>query len=548
MKRLTQRLFLSTSLLLALALLGAIAQPRVVSPVYAEAAPYRPTVRPPWFAKVLKHYQNAPRFRDYLHGEAPASIPQHLLTPNDAGTLATFQPLGAVSTEGNGFFADLGTNGRTCFTCHQPQAGWAMNPATAQTVFKKTYGRDPLFAPVDGTDCQDTGAAARTLRQREAASSQLLTKGNIRIGLSIPDGAEYAVRVLRDPHGCAKEDDILSLYRRVLPTSNLALNAQIHLDFTTLVPEGAIMWDGREPSLASQFIDATLGHAQANPATFPGALGQANDFVNGPVNGGVPFELRLLMAQIRDHRAGSLTADGANGGAAKLGDPLIGGFPSTAVIPAFPNLVFAPGLPFSIYDAWTDSYKAGQASINRGQKIFNLTPFTMDGVSGFNDAFPGVLPAPAPGTTCSTCHNMLNMGGDAIPDGKHLGIGDNGGVDQLGRQGPAFVLPPTSDQPLFSFLCEPGTIPMFSNPKTVGGHVYDEFKTTDPGMALITGKCRDLGKFKVPRLRGLAARAPFFHGGNAETIWDVVEFYNRRFSIGLNLQNKRDLVNFLNSL
>ena len=40
-----------------------------------------------------------------------------------AGALATFQPNGATVTANNAFFQNLGTNGRTCFSCHQPQAG-----------------------------------------------------------------------------------------------------------------------------------------------------------------------------------------------------------------------------------------------------------------------------------------------------------------------------------------------------------------------------------------------------------------------------------------
>jgi cytochrome c peroxidase len=49
-------------------------------------------------------------------------------------------------------------------------------------------------------------------------------------------------------------------------------------------------------------------------------------------------------------------------------------------------------------------------------------------------------------------------------------------------------------------------------------------------------------------LRGLASRAPFFHGGNASSLQDVVNFYDQRFSIGLTPQQKTDLVNFLNTL
>jgi cytochrome c peroxidase len=42
-------------------------------------------------------------------------------------------------------------------------------------------------------------------------------------------------------------------------------------------------------------------------------------------------------------------------------------------------------------------------------------------------------------------------------------------------------------------------------------------RTPDPGRALVTGKCGDIGAFKVPTLRGVAARPPFFHDGSAAT-------------------------------
>jgi cytochrome c peroxidase len=65
---------------------------------------------------------------------------------------------------------------------------------------------------------------------------------------------------------------------------------------------------------------------------------------------------------------------------------------------------------------------------------------------------------------------------------------------------------------------------------------------------MITGNCADIGKFKGPVLRGLAARAPYFHNGSAATLEDVVEFYDQRFGIGLTDQQKSDLIAFLNAL
>lgn len=73
-------------------------------------------------------------------------------------------------------------------------------------------------------------------------------------------------------------------------------------------------------------------------------------------------------------------------------------------------------------------------------------------------------------------------------------------------------------------------------------------QTTDPGRALITGKWADIGKVKGPVLRGLAARAPYFHNGSAQSLAEVVDFYNVRFAIGFTAREKQDLVNFLGTL
>jgi cytochrome c peroxidase len=119
---------------------------------------------------------------------------------------------------------------------------------------------------------------------------------------------------------------------------------------------------------------------------------------------------------------------------------------------------------------------------------------------------------------CGTCHDTPNVGNHSVKAPLNIGIAD------------ADPPPPALDVsqlPVFS-LCG----------KTV----------TDPGRALISGKCADVGKFKGPILRGLAARAPYFHNGSAATLMDVVNFYDQRFSIGFTAQQKQDLVNFLNTL
>ncbi len=52
----------------------------------------------------------------------------------------------------------------------------------------------------------------------------------------------------------------------------------------------------------------------------------------------------------------------------------------------------------------------------------------------------------------------------------------------------------------------------------------------------------------MQQFRGLIARAPYFANGSAAELTDLVNFYDRRFRIGLTEREKQDLVNFLRIL
>ena len=64
---------------------------------------------------------------------------------------------------------------------------------------------------------------------------------------------------------------------------------------------------------------------------------------------------------------------------------------------------------------------------------------------------------------------------------------------------------------------------------------------------MISSHCADIGKFKRPILRGLAARAPYFQNGSVDSLDQVVGFYNQRFQMGLTANEMADLVAFLAS-
>jgi cytochrome c peroxidase len=94
--------------------------------------------------------------------------------------------------------------------------------------------------------------------------------------------------------------------------------------------------------------------------------------------------------------------------------------------------------------------------------------------------------------------------------------------------------------PLFRVTCKPGVRPH----PFLGRVIY----TQDPGRALISGLCNDVGTIVMQQFRGLSARAPYFSNGSAQTLRELVDFYDRRYGIGYSEQEKQDLATFLGAL
>ena len=90
-----------------------------------------------------------------------------------------------------------------------------------------------------------------------------------------------------------------------------------------------------------------------------------------------------------------------------------------------------------------------------------------------------------------------------------------------------------------------GGLPIYTVRNRLTG---EEIRTTDPGKANRTGKWADMNRFKVPSLRGLTARAPFFHNGAAKTLADVVHVYEVQLGFDFTPQEEADLVAFMNAL
>lgn len=432
-------------------------------------------------------------------------LPNPFFTTDSKGMLGTYSTVGGVDIT-NPFFQNLGTNGRTCNTCHISSSAWALTPADAQQKFNLTHGTDPLFRTNDGSNCPS--ADVSTVDARRKAFSQLLSKALIRVTVGVPANAEFQIIKVQDPYNCPENTPTNpALFRRPLPAANL--------DFLS-----AVMWDGRETvagsipgksisltqSLANQAKDATMGHAQ-------GAAPSAEQLAQI-----VRFESSLYTAQMTDIHAGDLNAQGATGGPRNLSrqnfhigiNDALGGDPTGA--PFNPNA-------FGLYTSWKNSASPSRQSIARGEELFNTFPIPITGVAGLNDALDQQVIM----GTCSTCHDSPNVGNHSFSLALAIGTTAYPAIPQLDVAG----------LPVYTVQC-------IATGNTV--------QVTDLGRAMITGKCADIGKLKGPILRGLAARAPYFHNGSAATLNDAVEFYDHRFNLGLTTQQRADLVAFLGTL
>lgn len=441
--------------------------------------------------------------------------------PDPAGLSGTYSKTGRVDLSGP-FFQSLGTNGRTCETCHLPSDAFGLSAASAQLRYRVSRGKDPLFAQVDGSTCP-TGAVNNSL---------VVNNGLIRIGLTVPPNStdpsspQYTITTVQDPYGCAVTTDpqgqrIVSVYRRPLPTTNLGFLSAVMFDgresLSFPLNSGATFEANLNTDLTQQATDATLIHAQANQPPTAKQLSQIVD-----------FELGLNSAQLSDFRAGSLSR-GADGGAQNLStQPYYPGINDS--LGADPEgKTFTPDV-FTMYTSFQDSRNPQRASIARGEQIFNTQPLTISDVPGLTTGNQKIV------GTCTTCHDTFNVGNHSLPLPLDIGTGHS--------------LSYETDPNIIAALqqLQPPTLPVFELVCTQGPLAGNTYYTSDPGKALITGQCSDIGRGKGLILRGLPARAPYFHNGVAANLKQVVNFYNERFQIGLSQEQMEDLANFLQTL
>lgn len=437
------------------------------------------------------------------------------------GIAETVHSTGAIDRT-NPFFQKLGVNQRTCETCHSGDQGWTITAVGTALSFLTSGGQAPVFMLHDAGSRPD--ADISTLASRwQTFRATLVKRGLIRFGRTLPATSEFTVTAVSDPAGFATPTQITN-FRRPTPTSNESKVADV-------------LWTAGPHDVPTQVASTAGGaarfHEQRVDAVPPDQQTAMRDFMLG-----------VSFAQSIHVSAGRLDADGAKGGPTNLQaqafyvgiNDIQGGDPmhpfSRKVFDLFdawaPYVATSTQLPADGLDAVSASFSstgeltalgrgrlaAARASIYRGQDLFNNREFDITGVHGLND----LLAQTTVRGTCSTCHNAPNVGGHSVFRMFDVGTAD----------------PPncSPDLPLLTL----------QNNTTLVTR-----KTCDLGRGG-NGKWDDVGGFRAPPLRGLAARAPYFHDGQAESIKDVISYFDRRFSIGLTTNQKRDLEAFLSAL
>jgi len=405
------------------------------------------------------------------------------------GHVATWSTQGDISTS-NAFMVPQGNNGRSCATCHLPEAGWSIRPDQIQAMFDSTGGKHPIFNPADADNPNDPRAVSENIEDRRAAYSMLL-KGNFRRG-SVAATREFTIVAADDPYGFARPDPTevggpaarISTFRRSMPTANFHTHR--------LDAPGAIGWDHGSATLFAQ--------AENNVRT-----GQNTPAITSPpadtniVNEIVAFEASFATANQILPGVGDLTECGGKGGAKNLSDqPRVAG-------------------AFDLYSAWLSRACATPArrSIARGEVLFN----TRTRANG--------------GGTCLGCHNAQNSGANI-----------NGMLFDIGASNEAFRTP---DMPLYTLECKAG-LPVNPTTGLPPCEPGTQIRTTDPGRANRTGRWADINRFKTPSLRGVSSHGPYLHNGIAHTLLDVVRFYETSLGFEFSPSEEQDLVNFMKAL
>jgi cytochrome c peroxidase len=134
---------------------------------------------------------------------------------NSFGIAESFHTTGTIDFT-NPMFLPLGTNARSCATCHAPDMGWTLTATGVARLFRQSDGLDPLFMPHDEGSRPDADLSTEAGR-RAAFGPTLLELGLTRFTRTIAATSEFTVLAVEDPSGFSTPARFLNFRRRPQP-------------------------------------------------------------------------------------------------------------------------------------------------------------------------------------------------------------------------------------------------------------------------------------------------------------------------------------------
>ncbi len=180
---------------------------------------------------------------------------------NSAGIAETVTTTGTIDRT-NSFFQQLGTNPRTCETCHGSNQGWSLTPLGATMLFVQSDGLAPLFLPHDEGARPDGDLSTEISRLIDFGPTTL-ARALTRFTRTNPATSEYNVIAVNDPSGFSTTTSFLN-FRRPSATANEALVSSV----TWTAGPGTV-----RNALSGLVTGASTLHEQRNPAD-AGAAGR----------------------------------------------------------------------------------------------------------------------------------------------------------------------------------------------------------------------------------------------------------------------------------
>jgi hypothetical protein len=388
-------------------------------------------------------FNQAPAGTDAVHGRAVFGIAADGVSGDSSQALF----VGFSNEAGQ----EITSNGRSCFTCHRPEANFMLNPLLP--LDQHIPADDPLIAP-------------------DAVLAD--SDGNPDAPALLNDFGLILIRPNRFNFG-AGDPRFQAIAWRKVPTN-----------LNTVFAHG-FLHDLRTADIESTDLGAAMSHTQ---------------------NLNLNHDDMIPAQDMQDLAAFQFTL---------FTDPAL---QSLAAGPSDPGYQRLADEPFATVPVSTEQE-------HRGEQVFQ--------------------------ENCFPCHNVPNVFNNRSHRGPALGIpvgeGFNIGVAEANMLHLDFrnFDPQTGEKQVVN-------LPLVN----AEGRTVVVALTQDPGLALITGRLEDLGKFKVPQLRNLRLGQPYFHDCSAANLQAVIAYFNspaynnspdgQRYPISLSAEEQSDLLAFLNLL